>query len=61
MFLNRVGNPMDINCAPLLIDLLLYSMETDFDFSIVNFPFIYCNMPAVSAYRYMPPVKQNTY
>jgi len=25
-------------------------MEADFDFSIVNFPFIYCNIPVASVY-----------
>jgi hypothetical protein len=30
VFQQRVGTPMDTDCAPLLADLFLYSYETDF-------------------------------
>ena len=30
VFFNTVGIPMGTNCAPLLVDLFLYSYEADF-------------------------------
>jgi hypothetical protein len=36
VFQQTVGIPMSTNCAPILVDLFLYSYETDFIQGILN-------------------------
>ena len=52
-----VGIPMGTNCAPLVADLFLYCYERDFrdkrddfDFDIVNFPFLDGDVPRRASY-----------
>ena len=45
-----VGIPMGTNCAPLVADLFLFCYERDFDFEIVNFPFLDGDVPRSTSY-----------
>ena len=51
-----VGIPMGTNCAPLVADLFLFCYERDydkrddFDFDIVNFPFLDGDVPRSTSY-----------